>query len=292
MKRHDDHSGGSNYGRLILMVLTSTVVMYFFMYWNIYRLEDFWLSETRAFMAMLMGGTMLAIMLAFMLHMYRNRAVNVALFAASAVLFALGLWLVRSQVTVQDSSWMRSMIPHHSIAIMVSERAELSDPRVRKLADEIIAAQEREIAEMAYLIAALERGEAVEAPLGEGEGETPVGTVSEALSSAVVAGLDLAPMTEAEVDRVVPDARCTFRFSPGQGAIAAVGADGTGVAKLSGTLVEAAAEGGAEGAVLRADDMTVTITPAPDGAADAVFELAAGAAPLRVGYRGLYECRS
>jgi len=54
-------------------------------------------------------------------------------------------------------SWMRAMIPHHSIAILTSERAHISDPRVRKLADDIIAAQRREIAEMKALIRELDR---------------------------------------------------------------------------------------------------------------------------------------
>lgn len=68
------------------------------------------------------------------------------------LVFALALWLVRSQATVEDVSWMKAMIPHHSIAILTSERAHISDPRVRKLADGIIEAQRKEIAEMKALI--------------------------------------------------------------------------------------------------------------------------------------------
>lgn len=71
-------------------------------------------------------------------------------------MFALSLFLVRSQETVDDVSYMKAMIPHHSIAIMTSERAHIRDPRVRELADEIIAAQVREIGEMEALIAELE----------------------------------------------------------------------------------------------------------------------------------------
>jgi uncharacterized protein (DUF305 family) len=79
------------------------------------------------------------------------------IFAFSILLFAGALYLVRSQETVQDSSWMKAMIPHHSIAILTSERAEISDPRVRELADQIIASQRREIEEMKSLIADLEQ---------------------------------------------------------------------------------------------------------------------------------------
>src|SRR3546814_4868670 len=100
-----------------------------------------------------MGATMAIIMFAYMLGMYSNRHLNIAIFAGSVIVCALSLWLVRSQVTVSGPSYMRAMIPHHSIAIMTSERSQIRDPRVRKLADEIIEAQRREIAEMRYLIA-------------------------------------------------------------------------------------------------------------------------------------------
>lgn len=95
---------------------------------------------------------MAAIMLGFMLSMYKKKLVNLAIIGGSAAVFAGALWLVRSQATVDDVDYMKAMIPHHSIAIMTSKRSQISDPRVRKLADEIIEAQQREIAEMKYLI--------------------------------------------------------------------------------------------------------------------------------------------
>jgi len=104
-----------------------------------------------------MGAVMAVVMLAFMLNMYKKKSVNIAIFVGGAAAFAVALWLVRSQATVGDTSYMKAMIPHHSIAIMTSERAQISDPRVRKLADEIIEAQRREIAEMKFLINDLER---------------------------------------------------------------------------------------------------------------------------------------
>lgn len=148
------------YGRFMAMIATSTVVMYGMMYLNTYALDHVTYSETRLYMALLMGGVMAIIMLAFMLSMYTNSKANIAIFAGAALTFAVSLWLVRSQETVQDVSWMSAMIPHHSIAILTSERAEISDPRVRKLADEIIEAQRKEIAEMKALIADLEGGPA------------------------------------------------------------------------------------------------------------------------------------
>ena len=108
-------------------------------------------------MAVLMGATMAIIMLGFMLSMYSSKMANAAIFIGAAVVFAASIWLVRSQVTVGDTSYMRAMIPHHSIAIMTSERASLKDPRVRELAQAIIVAQRREIAEMKYLIDDIEQ---------------------------------------------------------------------------------------------------------------------------------------
>ncbi len=145
-----------SYWRFAAMIATSTVVMFGLMYLNTYAFEHVFWSETRAWMALLMGAVMAVIMLSFMLSMYQKKRINIAIYIGSVVVFALTLWLVRSQATVGDAEYMKAMIPHHSIAIMTSERAQITDPRVRKLADEIIAAQRREISEMKYLINELE----------------------------------------------------------------------------------------------------------------------------------------
>jgi uncharacterized protein (DUF305 family) len=145
-----------SYWRFAGMIATSTVVMYGLMYLNTYALEHVLFSQTRLWMALVMGATMAVVMLAFMLGMYKNRRLNIAIFAGAAAIFGLSLWLARSQATVDDAAYMKAMVPHHSIAILTSSRAQISDPRVRKLADEIIEAQEREIAEMKHLIADLE----------------------------------------------------------------------------------------------------------------------------------------
>ncbi len=146
-----------HYGKFGAMIGVSTIVMFGLMYLNTYQPDHVYFSETRAYMALVMGATMAIIMLAFMLMMYTNRAVNTGIFLGSAVVFAVALWLVRSQATVEDVSWMKAMIPHHSIAILTSERAHITDPRVRKLADGIIEAQRREIGEMKMLIEDLQK---------------------------------------------------------------------------------------------------------------------------------------
>lgn len=140
------------YRRFTAMVVVSTLVMFGLMYLNTYQLDHVFFSQTRAYMALLMGATMAIVMLAFMTHMLENRRANLGIVVVSAVVFAGSLWLVRSQATVDDVSYMRAMIPHHSIAIMTSTRARITDPRVRKLADGIAEAQVREIAEMKQLI--------------------------------------------------------------------------------------------------------------------------------------------
>lgn len=148
--RSDDGSG--MYWRFLAMIATSTAVMFALMYANTYSIDHVFWSETRFWMAFVMGAAMMAIMLGFMWGMYRSTGRNLVILAIAALTFAVALWLVRSQVSVTDREYMAAMIPHHSIAIMTSERARLRDPRVRQLAHDIILAQRREIAQMRYMI--------------------------------------------------------------------------------------------------------------------------------------------
>lgn len=150
---HNTENQGRDYLRFLAMIGTSMVIMYILMYVNSYQIVDHaWFSETRLFMTMIMGGSMMAIMLLYMLGMYKNVRANGAIFVGAAVLLLLGIYLVRSQITVDGVDYMEGMIPHHSIAILTSERAGIEDPRVQELADEIIEAQRREIREMEWLI--------------------------------------------------------------------------------------------------------------------------------------------
>ncbi|MBS1301395.1 DUF305 domain-containing protein [Loktanella sp. SALINAS62] len=280
------------------MIATSTIVMFGLMYLNTYLISHIFWSETRFYMALLMGATMAIIMLAYMLKMYPSRTVNVAIFAGAAVTFALTLWLVRSQVTVADTSYMRAMIPHHSIAVMTSSRANISDPRVRKLADEIIYAQDKEIAEMRYLIAELESGDDA-----AGQQDEPASVVSldEALSYAHVAVLDPGFLTDEDIAKVLPDGpTCTFVYTQSSPPVLAIGADGAALVKLGGNLIRLDATDAAalsSGPTLTTDGMTIDLSaPGQEPALDAVagrqdtnlvLSLDAG---LRAGYRGFYDC--
>ena len=155
----------SSYTRFTAMIVTSTLVMYGLMYLNTYQFEHVQFSQTRMWMALYMGGVMALIMLGFMLNMYKDRTKNILVVVVALLAFGAGLFLVRSQDTVGDVAWMKAMIPHHSIAILTSERAEISDPRVKALADEIVKVQRDEIAEMERYIADI-----------EANGDAPAGT--------------------------------------------------------------------------------------------------------------------
>lgn len=155
-----------SWGRFAAMIATSTVVMFFLMYQLVYSLDHALFSLNRLMASLIMGCVMAVIMLGFMWSMYGDRRAKVAIVAGAALLGALLLYMNRAQTLVDDTTFMRAMIPHHSIAINNASKAQISDPRVRKLADEIIASQVREIEEMKRLIADIERnGERADQPL-------------------------------------------------------------------------------------------------------------------------------
>lgn len=142
----------SSYMTFAAMIAVSMVVMYVIMYLNTYDVADVHWSETRLYMTFIMGAAMAVIMLTFMRGMYHNVRLNIAIYVGSAVIFITALCLVRSQLLVGDLSYMSAMIPHHSIAILTSERAQIQDRRVRQLADGIAETQRREIKEMDWLL--------------------------------------------------------------------------------------------------------------------------------------------
>ena len=295
-----------SYWRFAAMIATSTVVMFVLMYLNTYLLSHVFWSETRAYMAVLMGATMAVIMLAYMLKMYSSKAVNAAIFAGAIAVFAGSLWLVRSQATVGDTSFMRAMIPHHSIAIMTSSRANLSDPRVRKLAGEIIYAQDKEIAEMRYLTSDIStNGDAPDnRPDTREDAPAQIVSLEQALSTAHIAVLDPGFMTEAEIAQAFPEGpACTFRYTQGSPPVLAASPQGDGataLVKLSGDLVRFDAAGAGplpDGARLTGEGIEIRITgPGGSGGLDAAaqprtadmtLKLEAG---LSAGYRGYYDC--
>jgi hypothetical protein len=150
----DDQTGPPHrqYWRFGAMIATSSVVMFALTYTNSYSWDHVRWSEERLYMALLMAGAMAIVMLGFMWGMYADTRLNVAIVLGGLVLMGSALWLSRSQFFVDDREYMKAMIPHHSIAILTSERADIDDLRVCELADAIIRAQREEIDEMAWLI--------------------------------------------------------------------------------------------------------------------------------------------
>jgi len=141
-----------NYAKFLGMIATSAILMYAVMYLNTYELDHIYFSEMRMYMTILSTAVMAVVMLGFMLHMLKNKKINLAIVGVSIIVFVGSFFLMRNQTTIDEVDYMEAMIPHHSIAILASERADIEDPRVQELADDIIDAQEKEIAEMKDLI--------------------------------------------------------------------------------------------------------------------------------------------
>jgi len=147
-----DQKMGMSWGRFAGMIAVSTFIMFFLMYQLVYSFDHAMFSVNRLIASLVMGCVMTVIMLAFMWSMYSGNAKKTMVLAAASIAGIVLLSVNRSQAVISDVTFMRSMIPHHSIAINNARKASIKDPRVRKLADGIIESQVREIAEMKLLI--------------------------------------------------------------------------------------------------------------------------------------------
>lgn len=157
MEHHEQSMKMMGWGRFAAMIATSTVIMFFLMYQLVYSLDHADFSMNRLLASLIMGAVMAVIMLGYMWSMYEGTGVKIAVLAGAAVLAVVLLLVNRSQALIDDTAFMKSMIPHHSIAINNARKADIRDPRVRRLADEIIAAQVREIREMRLLLQDIDR---------------------------------------------------------------------------------------------------------------------------------------
>lgn len=152
-----DSKKKNNYTKFVGMLAASFVAMYITMYLNTYAIDHVYFSLTRFYMSCLGISAMAIIMYVAMRGMYQNKNKNIAIIIGSIALFLSALGLVRAQAPIiGDVLWMKAMIPHHSIAILTSERADIQDPEVKQLADDIIKAQRKEIEEMKQMIKRLE----------------------------------------------------------------------------------------------------------------------------------------
>lgn len=158
-KQMDEHRKmmAMSWGRFLAMIATSTIIMFFLMYQLIYSLDHAMLSINRLVASLVMGCVMSVVMLSFMWSMYRGRTIKLAVLVGATAGAVILLFVNRTQAVISDVAFMKSMIPHHSIAINNARKASITDPRVRRLADGIIESQVREIAEMKLLIEDIDR---------------------------------------------------------------------------------------------------------------------------------------
>ncbi|MBB6609719.1 DUF305 domain-containing protein [Pontibacter sp. Tf4] len=145
-----------NYKKFLLMLGVSFVIMYGVMYLNADKFDHVYLNLNRLYMALLMVSPMALVMLGFMSGMYKNKQLNIIIVVVSIVVFAGTLFMLRKQALVDDEQFLKSMIPHHSSAILVSQEASIKDPEVKKLTEQIIESQEKEIAEMKAILKRME----------------------------------------------------------------------------------------------------------------------------------------
>lgn len=141
-----------SYNMMAVMLLVSFVIMYGVMFLNVAETSHIYLSLTRTYMTLLMVAPMALMMLLLMGKMYKNKKKNMVIALTAVVVFVAALAGLRTQTPVGDVQYMKAMIPHHSSAIMVSKNASLKDPEVKKLAEDIIIAQEKEIAQMKAIL--------------------------------------------------------------------------------------------------------------------------------------------
>jgi uncharacterized protein (DUF305 family) len=145
-----------NYKKLVLTLIISFIIMYAVMFLNVDDIDHIYLSTTRLYMAVLMVVPMAILMLITMGKMYPNKRVKVAIMTLSAAVFIAALIFLRNQAFISDKAYMKAMIPHHSSAILTSKHADIKDPEVRQLADQIIKSQQQEIAQMKIILARLD----------------------------------------------------------------------------------------------------------------------------------------
>jgi peptidoglycan/LPS O-acetylase OafA/YrhL len=146
---HPTHS--RPYLRLSAMVLLSFIAMYILMYAMVDELSHVYNNLNQAYMAALMAAPMLIIELLLMRSMYPDRWRNALLIVVGLVVLA-GAWiLIRQQTAIADRQFLRSMIPHHSGAVLMCEQASISDERLQALCRRIVESQLAEIVEMEAL---------------------------------------------------------------------------------------------------------------------------------------------
>jgi hypothetical protein len=142
------HKKENHYRHLGIMAALSFVAMYILMYAMVNTFDDVYNSVNQVYMAGLMAAPMVVIELVVMRATYHNAKLNLSIIGGSVVAAVLLFTFIRQQAVVTDGQFLRSMIPHHSGAILMCTEAQLQDAEIRKLCEGIIAGQQQEIDQM------------------------------------------------------------------------------------------------------------------------------------------------
>ncbi|HVL41220.1 MAG TPA: DUF305 domain-containing protein [Brevundimonas sp.] len=150
---HDMKAMKGSYRSFAIELTLDFIIMYLVMYTMIATLDHFYINLNNVYMTLMMVSPMALLMLIFMRSMYPSRRANLLIGGGAALVFALSFYGMRTQAAVGDAEFLKSMIPHHSGAILMCREASLTDPEVLALCEEIVVAQEREIAQMKAILA-------------------------------------------------------------------------------------------------------------------------------------------
>ena len=150
------HENHNMYARLLVMSVLSFISMYILMYSMVNTWDNVFNNVNQVYMAATMTAPMVVFELLLMGSMYRNKRLNAAIIAGSVIGLIVFFMFIRQQTAVQDEQFIRSMIPHHSGAILMCEEATLQDAELATLCDSIIQAQQEEIDQMKAIMERLQ----------------------------------------------------------------------------------------------------------------------------------------
>ena len=145
----------SHYKKFALTLSINAVLMFFITYAIIDTVDHFYPNINRAYMSLMMVAPMAIVMLFVMRGMYQNAKINTMLYALFAGVFIVSFALARTQTPVGNEQFLRSMIPHHSSAILMCQQSAISDREIIELCGEIVKTQKEEIAQMKAILGRL-----------------------------------------------------------------------------------------------------------------------------------------
>lgn len=152
MQDHSKHKISSSYKELTIELAIDFVIMYLVMYTMIASLDHLYLNINNVYMTLMMVAPMAVVMLVGMRSMFPSRRVNLAVAAVAAVVFTASFFAMRTQAAVGDEQFLRSMIPHHSGAVLMCEQSVIKDPEITALCERIVESQKKEIAQMQEIL--------------------------------------------------------------------------------------------------------------------------------------------